>query len=91
MRAAIVRDGIVVNLVVLPEDADWRPPYGDRVHRLDADTPCDIGWEWGANGPIEPPAPEAPASPVAASPGEKLAAFLIANPDVARLIGPADA
>jgi hypothetical protein len=90
MRAAIVRDGVVVNIVVLVHGADWKPPYGERAFQIDADTPCEIGWAWGDEGPVAPSSSEPVAPPPlpVIDPAAKLAAFLRANPDVRAMVDP---
>lgn len=56
-RAAIIADGVVVNLIVLADGADYRPGAGRRVVRMAEGETVDLGWSWNGTAFIAPPPP----------------------------------
>ncbi|MDN7595102.1 hypothetical protein QZM01_13695 [Burkholderia multivorans] len=86
-RFALVNNGTVENVIVLDADAPaFEPADGSLLVPLPDDSLIGPGWtrsgyDWTAP-PAPPPVLSQPVDPV-----EKLRTFLLANPDVAELVG----
>lgn len=64
-RAAVLdEDGMVVNVVELGRESDWRPGPGLTLQRLDEGSPVSPGQVWDGEGWASAPEPE-PAHPAA--------------------------
>lgn len=44
---AVIRDGVVENIVVLTDPEDWTPPYGTSIVEIPGGTFVDIGYLYG--------------------------------------------
>ena len=54
---AVVRDGIIENIVVLDDPNVWAPPEGASAYPLDEGERVDIGWAWVDGAPVDPNPP----------------------------------
>lgn len=64
MKYAVVRNGVVENLVEWDGIAEWEPPAGTKVYPFSG--PVSIGWNWNGGAPVNPAPPPAPSPPVPA-------------------------
>ncbi len=86
-RFALVNNGTVENVIVLDADAPaFEPDDGSQLVALPEDSLVGPGWGRSGDNWTAPPAP-APVATQPVDPVEKLRVFLIANPDVAELVG----
>jgi len=59
MRHAIIKNGLVTNVVLWDKQTDWTPPEGAEVVALDDGTPAGPGWTYdGTTFTPPPPEPE---------------------------------
>lgn len=70
MRAAIVKDGVAVNVVEYDPDSGWRPPEGDLV-LLGEGVSAGPGWAYDGET-FTRPEPPAESGPPAQTPEQKL-------------------
>lgn len=63
MNYAMVRDGIIVNIINWDGVTPYTPPAGCELHRWAGR--MNIGWAWVDGAPIDPDAPPSPETPVA--------------------------
>lgn len=69
-HVAIINEetGVIENIAIVEEDADWTPPSDKRIIHLPHDYEAGIGWTHNSEdgtftappAPPEPPEPEAP-------------------------------
>ncbi|MBU9532871.1 hypothetical protein KTE49_20775 [Burkholderia multivorans] len=86
-RVALVKNGTVENVIVLDANAPaFEPDDGSQLVALPEDSLVGLGWGRSGDNWTAPPAP-APVATQPVDPVEKLRVFLIANPDVAELVG----
>jgi hypothetical protein len=57
MRSAVIRDGIVDNIIELDDQATYTPAAGIELVTL-TDEPCDIGWTYNGQTFTDPNPPE---------------------------------
>lgn len=62
--ALIDNAGLVINVIVLVNPADYTPPGDQRLIQLPADTAIGIGWKY-VNGQFTPPPAPEPVPPTA--------------------------
>lgn len=70
MRAAIVKDGVAVNVVEYGPDSGWQPPEGELVP-LGDDVRAGPGWSYDGET-FTRPEPPAKSGPPAQTPEQKL-------------------
>jgi hypothetical protein len=75
MRHAIVRNGIIENVVEWDGESSWSPPEGTQLHQAPNGL-LSIGWQWNNGSPIDPaPLAEAPGVPQEVSSGQIIKAL----------------
>lgn len=60
MRFALVKDGVIRNIVIVSAERPWVQPRGVDAHLLEEGAFAAIGLAWGENGPVVPPKVEPP-------------------------------
>lgn len=57
MRCAVVRDGVIENVVLWDGATPWAPPKGAELYPVEDGVVVSVGWKWDG-GPVRPPQPE---------------------------------
>lgn len=83
MRYAIVRDGVIENVVLWDGAPGWAPPEGTQLCELSQEDRAEIGWAWDG-APVVPPKAPDPQPPTAA---EKLAAAGLTVAELKQVLG----
>jgi hypothetical protein len=65
MRYAIVRDGVIENVILWDGASPWVSPPLVEVYPLEDGVAAAVGWTW-LSGPVRPPQPEPAPEQVAA-------------------------
>ena len=60
---AMVKDGVVVNVIDWDGVTPYAPPEGCELHAWEG--PVSIGWAWVDGAPVDPTPPPPPPEPVA--------------------------
>lgn len=62
MNYAMVKDGVVVNVIDWDGVTPYMPPEGCALYPWEG--PVNIGWEWVDGAPVDPTPPPPPVVPV---------------------------